>query len=142
MNQPTSNPLEYKSPHPAPDAHGGAAHGDPLNSYLVVYFTLMGLLILTVCVYFIPFEKIGQGEFSFMNTAIALTIACTKALMVMLVFMHLRHSTKLTWVIAAAGFIWLGIMIVFTFADFQSRTMIPEAMKQPVSDIRMIPLER
>src|SRR5437867_2434050 len=94
---------------------------DPLGAYLTVFFTLMGLLVLTLIVYTIPFEKIADGEFAFMNTAIALTIACTKALLVMLVFMHLRHSTRLTWVIASAGFIWLFIMISITFSDYLSR---------------------
>jgi cytochrome c oxidase subunit 4 len=67
-----------------------------------------------------------------MNTAVALTIASIKALMVVLVFMHLRHSTKLTWIIASAGFLWLGIMMAFTFADYLTRNAIPEAMKDPL----------
>jgi caa(3)-type oxidase subunit IV len=105
---------------------------DPLGSYLAVFVALMLLLALTVGVYYIPFEKIPpKGTFAFMNTAIALTIACTKALLVMLIFMHLRHSTRLTWIIASAGFIWLFIMICFTFSDYLSRRAIPEAVKDP-----------
>jgi hypothetical protein len=55
----------------------------------------------------------------------------------MLVFMHLRHSTKLTWVISGAGFIWLSIMIVFTFADYLSRSSIPE--NNPIPSDNSIP---
>lgn len=113
--------------------HGGHPdHGDPLVAYLVVFVSLMVLLVLTVVVYKIPFEKIADGQFAFLNTVISLLIASTKAVLVMLVFMHLRHSTKLTWVIAAAGFVWLFIMISITFSDYLSRGAIKEAMTQPL----------
>jgi caa(3)-type oxidase subunit IV len=109
---------------------------DPLKSYLAVFAALMALLALTLFAYTIPFENWNipgtDIKMSFMNTVVALTIAFTKALMVVLVFMHLRHSTKLTWIIASAGFIWLGIMMAFTFADFLSRNAIPEGMKEPL----------
>jgi cytochrome c oxidase subunit 4 len=109
-------------------------HKDPLLSYLAVFVTLMVLLGLTLLAYRIPFERWDFPDtkinMSFMNTVVALIIASTKAVLVMLVFMHLRHSTKLTWIIASAGFLWLGIMISFTFADYLSRNAIPEAMKE------------
>ncbi|HSV13601.1 MAG TPA: cytochrome C oxidase subunit IV family protein [Tepidisphaeraceae bacterium] len=105
---------------------------DPLRAYILVFVALMVLLALTLVAYEIPFEKIPpKGTFDFMNTAIALTIATIKALLVMLVFMHLRHSTRLTWVIASAGFIWLFIMISFTFSDYLSRHAIIEGVKEP-----------
>ena len=103
---------------------------DPLRAYLAVFVALMVLLALTLGAYYIPFEEIPpKGTFDFMNTVIALTIASTKALLVMLIFMHLRHATRLTWVIASAGFIWLFIMISFTFADYLSRHAISESVK-------------
>jgi cytochrome c oxidase subunit 4 len=111
-------------------------HKDPLMSYLAVFVTLMVLLGLTLLAYTIPFERWDfpgtNINMSFMNTFVALIIASTKAVLVMLVFMHLRHSTKLTWIVAAAGFLWLGIMIAFTFADYLSRNAISEAMKEPL----------
>jgi cytochrome c oxidase subunit 4 len=104
-------------------------HADPLKSYLIVFVTLMFLLCLTVCAYYIPFEKLtADGSWGFLNTAIALIIATIKAGLVVLVFMHLRHGTKLTWVIASTGFIWLCIMITFFFADYLSRSDIPEGV--------------
>jgi cytochrome c oxidase subunit 4 len=113
---------------------------DPLRAYIAVFIALMVLLGLTLVAYHIPFEKIPpQGTFDFMNTVIALTIATIKALLVMLVFMHLRHSTRLTWVIASAGFIWLFIMISFTFADYLSRHAIPEATKD-IPNVTVMPV--
>jgi cytochrome c oxidase subunit 4 len=109
-----------------------SAHSkDPLLSYIAVFLALMALLGLTLYAYTIDFgaHTVMGINLSFMNTVVALIIASIKALLVMLIFMHLRHSTKLTWIIASAGFIWLTIMMSFTFADYLSRNAIPEALK-------------
>jgi cytochrome c oxidase subunit 4 len=105
--------------------HASHEHVDPLKSYIIVFVSLIILLILTVAAYTIPFEKFGE-TWGMLNTALALIIATIKATLVVLVFMHLRHGTKLTWVIASAGFVWLCIMITFFFADYLSRASIPE----------------
>jgi cytochrome c oxidase subunit 4 len=110
--------------------HSSHDHGDPLKAYLAVFGTLMILLFITVGAYFIPFEKIktgDHGDLGWVNTAVALVIATTKTLLVVLFFMHLRHSTRLTWVVASAGFVFLGIMILFFFTDFNSRKMVSES---------------
>jgi cytochrome c oxidase subunit 4 len=38
--------------------------------------------------------------------------------------MHLKYSSRLTWVFAAAGFVWLVLMIGLTLADFDTRGWI------------------
>ena len=43
-----------------------------------------------------------------------LGIAMTKALLVILFFMHVRWSTRLTWVVVASGFFWLLILFGLT----------------------------
>ena len=53
-----------------------------------------------------------------MNNVVMLAIACTKALLVILFFMHVRWSTRLTWVVAASGFFWLLILFGITMADY------------------------
>ena len=73
--------------------------------------------------------KTGEGDLGWVNTAVALMIASFKASLVVLIFMHLRHSTKLTWVVATAGFVWLCVMILFTFADYLSRNTIMESVR-------------
>ena len=107
-------------------------HGDPLTVYITVFVALIVLLLLTVGAYHIPFEKlnIGDHNLGWMNTAIALLIASVKASLVLLVFMHLRHSTRLTWVVATAGFLWLGIMILFFFSDYLSRSLVYESVRE------------
>jgi cytochrome c oxidase subunit 4 len=39
----------------------------------------------------------------------------------LLFFMHLRYSSRLNWIIAAAGVIWLGHLILFTMSDYLTR---------------------
>ena len=56
-----------------------------------------------------------------MNNVVMLTIACIKALLVILFFMHVRWSTRLTWVVVAAGFFWLLILFGLTMTDYLSR---------------------
>jgi len=55
------------------------------------------------------------------NTPIALLIATTKAVLVILFFMHVIHSTRLTWVVIIASFVWLGVLFVLTFSDYLTR---------------------
>jgi cytochrome c oxidase subunit 4 len=50
-----------------------------------------------------------------------LTIAVAKGLLVVLFFMHLAHSSHRTQVVAAAGLLWLVIMITFTLSDVLTR---------------------
>jgi cytochrome c oxidase subunit 4 len=84
-----------------------------IRTYLLVFLALLVLLAATVGVAFLDL-----GPFS---PILALTIAIGKALLIMMYFMHLRHSAKLTWVFAAVGFMWLVIMLGLTMADFLTR---------------------
>jgi cytochrome c oxidase subunit 4 len=88
-------------------------HVLPLKTYYAIFASLIVLTGLTVWV-----ATIDLGE---LNVIVALTIACIKALLVILFFMHVRYSSKLTWVFVAAGFFWFLILIAFTMADYQSR---------------------
>ena len=92
-----------------------SAHIVPLKTYLAIFGALMAGTALTVL---IAFQDLGP-----MNTVVALVIAGIKALLVVLVFMHVRYSSRLTWLFAAAGFLWLLLMIGLTLADFDTRGM-------------------
>ena len=117
--------------------HSSHDQGDPFWTYIRVFATLMVLLLVTFGAYFLPFEKIkvgDHGDLGWVNTAVALVIATTKTMIVVLFFMHLRHSTRLTWVAAAAGFIFLSIMVLFTFSDYASRNFVSESTKEAPVD--------
>ena len=60
-----------------------------------------------------------------LNTSVAMLIAACKALLVILFFMHVRYSSRLTWVFVAAGFFWLMILFALTLADVLSRRWLP-----------------
>ncbi|HZL33792.1 MAG TPA: cytochrome C oxidase subunit IV family protein [Tepidisphaeraceae bacterium] len=89
--------------------------------YLAVLIALMILLIITVVTAFINLDALGSGW----NTIIAVTIAVLKGLLILLFFMHVRYASRLTVVFAAAGFVWLGIMLTLTMSDYLTRNHPP-----------------
>ena len=90
-----------------------SAHVVPVRTYLLVFASLMVLTFLTVAASRYDF---GEG-----NTIVALAIAVLKATLVILFFMHVIHSTRLTWVVIISSFVWLGVLFVLTFADYLTR---------------------
>ena len=85
----------------------------PVRTCFAVYFVLMALTAVTVGAAFL--------DLSFLSMPIALGIASCKALLVMLFFMELRHSPKLTWIIIGNGVFWLLVLIMLTMSDMISR---------------------
>jgi cytochrome c oxidase subunit 4 len=101
--------------HEATEAHGHAApqHTTTLIMYFGVFAALMLLTVLTVWI-----SRIDLGAY---NTAVALAVAIVKATLVILFFMHVIHSTRLTWVVVLGSFLWLGVLFVLTFSDYLTR---------------------
>ena len=64
-------------------------------------------------------------DLGFLNNIVALGIAVVKATVVIMYFMHLKYSAKVTWLCAAAGAVFLVIMLALTLSDFLSREFIP-----------------
>jgi cytochrome c oxidase subunit 4 len=46
-----------------------------------------------------------------------------------LYFMHVRWSSRLTWVVAASGFFWLLILFGLTMADYVSRGWVAGTLR-------------
>jgi len=86
--------------------------------YWKVYGALMLLLFLTVWVAYqhIPVVIISVG--------IALTIAIVKMVLVILYFMHVRFQSRLTWLWASIGFVWLVILLTVV-TDYMARPYDP-----------------
>jgi cytochrome c oxidase subunit IV len=93
--------------------HGHEHHISPLSLYMLIFGALMIGTAITVAIAFV--------DLGALNTPIALAIACFKATLVILFFMHVKYSHPLVWLSAAAGFFWLGIMFVFLFSDYYTR---------------------
>ena len=91
-------------------------HVLPLRVYLSVFAALLVLTGVTTGVAFV--------DLGVLNDLVALTIACAKALIVVLWFMHLRYSSKLVWIVAGAGLAWLLILIALSLADYRTRALV------------------
>ena len=52
-------------------------------------------------------SRVQLGPF---NNVVAMSIALAKAVAVVLFFMQVKYSTRLTWVWAALGFLWLFLL--------------------------------
>jgi cytochrome c oxidase subunit IV len=88
-------------------------HIASLRVNYAVFVALMALLAATVG---LAYLDLGPA-----NLPIAMGIAAVKAALIVLVFMHVRYSHRLTWVFSSAGLLWLLILISLTVVDYRSR---------------------
>lgn len=86
---------------------------------LAVLTALMLLLAATVGLAMVNVEDYLPGQH--WGIATAMTIAVIKAALVATYFMHLRTTETTTRLFAAAGFIWLGIMMTLTLIEMATR---------------------
>ena len=84
-----------------------------VKTYLMVYAALMVLLVATVGAAFID---LGRA-----TSLVAMVIAVIKAVLIVLIFMHVRYSEKLVWIFAGAAFLWLAILLALTLNDYFTR---------------------
>ena len=98
-----------------------SGHVTPKSLYYWVFLALLVGTALTVLV-----AKFDLGP---LNNIVMLTVACGKALLVVLYFMHVRWSTRLTWVVAGSGFFWLLILFGLTMGDYMSRGWVPGTLR-------------
>jgi cytochrome c oxidase subunit 4 len=93
----------------------------------MIYLAILGALLvgtgLTVWASFIDLGEwhIAPGLTVFWNPVIALAIACSKAVLVVLFFMHVKYSTKLTKLTVTSGFFVFLALIGMTLTDYFSR---------------------
>lgn len=85
--------------------------------YITIFLSLMVFTVLTV---WVAYYDLGRA-----NVFIALTIAVIKATLVVLYFMHVRWSSRLTAVFVVTGLFWLVIMVTLTLTDYLTRGWVP-----------------
>lgn len=88
-------------------------HISPLSMYIGIFLILMVMTALTV---FAAFTNLGS-----LNAPVALAIAIFKATLVILYFMHVKYSSKLTKLVVATGLFFLAILLTETMMDYASR---------------------
>jgi cytochrome c oxidase subunit IV len=117
----------HNGPH-AMQPHGGTGHDhgpneqdvhDSLNHVVspVIYITVAAiLLVMTAVTAAVSFVDLGT-----FNAVVALFIACFKASIVVLFFMHVKYSSKLTKLTVFSGLFLFAVLISLTLADYTTR---------------------
>ena len=91
------------------------AHIQPVGFYIKTFVILLVLLIATI----------GAAQFQLgpLNLVVAMIIAGGKAAVVVMNFMNVRFNSRLVWIWAACGFVWLSILFI-TLTDYVTRDWI------------------
>jgi cytochrome c oxidase subunit 4 len=82
-------------------------------TYAIVFASLLVGTALTVIAAYV-----NLGIF---NPVVALAIACTKAVIVILFFMHVKYQSKLVKLTVISGFFTFIVLITMTLTDYISR---------------------
>ena len=90
-----------------------SGHVVPARLYYGIYGILMTCTVATVLVAFVDLGPL--------NIVAALAIAVLKATLVVLFFMHVKYSTRLTWAVVLGSIFWLAILLALTMSDYLTR---------------------
>jgi cytochrome c oxidase subunit 4 len=90
-----------------------SGHVSPKSTYYAIFGALMILTGVTVGAAFV---NLGS-----LNFPVAIAIAITKATLVILFFMHVKYSSRLTKMVVGMSFFFLFIMFALTMTDYLSR---------------------
>jgi cytochrome c oxidase subunit 4 len=82
-------------------------------TYMIVFATLLVFTGVTVGAAYV--------DLGIMNPVIALAIACFKAVIVILFFMHVKYQSKLVKLTVISGFFTFLVLITMTLTDYISR---------------------
>ncbi len=105
--------LDYHDPPNVTNPEHVAHHIVSPVVYGIIFGVLMVGTLLTVGASMLPL-----GIF---NAPIAIAIACTKAVFVVLFFMHVKYSSRLVKLTVSAGFFTFLVLVMMTMLDYTSR---------------------
>lgn len=99
------------------DGHEPEQHGEHHIVSPAVYATIfVALLVGTALTIGASYVEMGP-----LNPVVAILIACIKATLVVLYFMHVKYSSKLTKLTVGAGVFTFLILVGMSLADYFSR---------------------
>ena len=90
-----------------------SGHISPKSTYYAIFGALMVLTAITVAVAFV---NLGSWNFP-----VALGVAITKATLVVLFFMHVKYSSRMTKMVVGMAFFFLACLFGLTMTDYLSR---------------------
>lgn len=103
-------------------------HHVPMSMYYKVFTFLMIMLFITVAAWWVDQGPLPLGRLS---VWVALAIAVAKAAAIVMIFMHVKFSSRLVQVFACTGLAFTAILFLLTFNDYATRHWIPDADEQP-----------
>ena len=109
----TEQEQHYHDPANITNPEHGSHHIVTPKVYAMVYASLLLGTLLTVLA--------ADQNFGVFNPIIALAIACTKMVIVILFFMHVKYQSNLIKMTVGAGFFTFLILITMTLSDYMSR---------------------
>ena len=83
---------------------------------MIYYAIFAALIVLTGVTVAVAYVDLGRW-----NTVAALVIACFKAMIVVLYFMHVKYSPRLITLTVIAGLYWMVILFGLTLGDYLTR---------------------
>jgi cytochrome c oxidase subunit 4 len=92
-------------------------------TYMIIFGALLVGTALTVLASYFDLGEwhIAPGLTLFWNPVVALAIATSKMMLVVLFFMHVKYSPKLTKLTVASGFFMFLVLVGMTLADYFTR---------------------
>jgi cytochrome c oxidase subunit IV len=90
-----------------------SVHVSPLSTYLSIFAALMVLSAITVGAAFVDLGSL--------NPIVALAIAGLKATLVILYFMHVKYSSRLTKLTVVLSMFFVAILFAETLMDYATR---------------------
>jgi cytochrome c oxidase subunit IV len=91
-------------------------HVTPARHYVLVF---LGLMVLTAITIGAAFVHLGP-----LNNVVALAIAGTKASLVVMIFMGVRHSTRMVKISVVTSIFFLVVIFLLLFSDYETRGMV------------------
>ncbi len=105
-----------------------AQNGDQhhIVSPVIYVAILLALLVATATTCGMSYIDLGEWHIApgitlFWNPVVALAIAATKMTLVVLFFMHIKYSTKLTKLTVASGLFIFLVLVGMTLSDYFTR---------------------
>jgi cytochrome c oxidase subunit 4 len=95
---------------------GDPHHVSPVSLYITIFLLLMVMTGVTVGAAYV--------DLGALNLPVAVAIACFKATIVILYFMHVKYSSKIVKLTAATGFFFLIILFGITITDYMTRNIV------------------
>jgi cytochrome c oxidase subunit 4 len=117
------------------DGHGAGAHnghhdrghiGRP--TYYKVFGALMLLMILTVVAWYVE-PLLGLNRI--VGVTVAMAIASAKTALIVIYFMHVKTSERVTQLYAAAAFVTFALMVIIIMGDYFARGWPPQTGPLP-----------